>query len=191
MKNIAIFASGSGSNAENIIRYFKGHSSIRVSLVVSNKPEAGVVQKAKDLSVPVSFVQERPFFESSDFVKNLGELNIDLIVLAGFLWKIPDLVLKAYHNRIINIHPSLLPKFGGKGMYGRRVHQAVLDAKEKEAGVTIHYVNEHYDEGEIIFQEKIAIHENETCESLALRIHELEHTHYPRVIEEILNKQKD
>lgn len=188
MKNIAIFASGSGTNAENIIRYFTGHSLARVVLLVCNKRAAPVVDKAKTLHVPVTFVDERTYFESSDLVSHLTELKIDLIVLAGFLWKIPDLLLRAYDGRIINIHPSLLPKYGGKGMYGRRVHEAVLSAEEKEAGVTIHLVNEHYDEGEIIYQHRIAVHPDDTTETLEKRIHEAEHQVYPRVIEQFLEK---
>ncbi len=187
MKHIAIFASGSGTNAENIIRYFKDHPYIKVSLLISNKRTAPVIEKAKALRVPVSIVDEKSFFESTDFIAHLTELNIKLLVLAGFLWKIPDLVIQAFPDRIINIHPSLLPKYGGKGMYGNRVHKAVLDARETEAGISIHLVNEHYDEGKVLFQEKINVQPDDTVDTLSERIHRLEHTCYPKVIEHYLN----
>jgi phosphoribosylglycinamide formyltransferase-1 len=188
MKNIAIFASGTGSNAENIIRYFRDHSEVKVSVVICNNPKAGVIAKAESLGIPVSLVDKRSFQECSELVKHLGELKTDLIVLAGFLWKIPDLLLKAYHNRIINIHPALLPKHGGKGMYGMKVHEAVIAAKDKESGITIHLVNEHYDEGEIITQYKVPVDGHDDPFSLSEKIRKLEHNYYPVAIEKMLIK---
>lgn len=186
MTNIAIFASGAGTNAENIIKHFKGHPAVRVALIVSNKRDAGVLSIAANHHIPYTVVSEKPFFASEDFIKHLGELQINFIVLAGFLWKVPDLVLKAFHNRIVNIHPALLPKFGGKGMHGMNVHRAVVLAKEKEAGITIHFVNEEYDAGEIIFQKSVPVSDSDTAESLAKKVQRLEHDHYPKVIEKLL-----
>lgn len=186
MKRIAIFGSGAGTNAENIIRYFRNHPSVEVSLIVSNKPDSGIVQKAKSYGIPVSVVERKTFEDCTDLVRNLAELKTDLIVLAGFLWKIPDVLLKAYHNRIVNIHPSLLPKYGGKGMYGSKVHQAVKAAGDAETGITIHYVNEHYDEGEIIHQEKVIVGPNDSEEEIAQKVQELEHQLFPRTIEKLL-----
>jgi phosphoribosylglycinamide formyltransferase 1 len=187
MKNIAIFASGSGSNAENIIRYFSGKKDISVAIVVTNNPKAEVIQKAERLGVAVSVVDKGSFNDCSDLIKHLGELKVELIVLAGFLWKIPDLLLKAYHNRIINIHPSLLPRHGGKGMYGNKVHEAVLSHGDQESGITIHYVNEHYDEGEIIQQVKLKVEPHDTPAELAKKIQKLEHYYFPLAIEQILS----
>ncbi len=186
MKHICIFASGSGTNAQNIIEYFKKKKNIEVSLVLSNKKEAYVLQRAQ-----LSGVSNR-FFSRDDFhnytvLKLLEEYRIDFIVLAGFLWLIPKEFLRAYPNRIVNIHPALLPKYGGKGMYGARVHETVLENKEKESGISIHYVNEEYDKGNIIFQARCKIEKGETAESLAKKVHQLEYEHYPLVIEKLVD----
>ena len=185
MKNIAIFASGEGTNAERIIRYFTDHPTVNVSLVITNKAEAGVIRRAKNLQIPVEFLPASAFKEGKA-TDLLRQYEIDFIVLAGFLLRIPDDMLQAYLNRIVNIHPSLLPKFGGKGMYGSRVHEAVLASGEKESGITIHYINEHYDEGAIILQTQCPVLSDDTPDSLATRVHQLEYEHYPVVIEKLL-----
>jgi len=188
VKKIAIFASGAGTNAEKIIEKFKAHSSVSVSLIVCNKPEAGVLQIAEKNHIPAILIEKEKFFRGNGYVDELNELGIDFIVLAGFLWKLPDALIKAYSKKIINIHPALLPKYGGKGMYGQFVHESVLNNKEKESGISIHWVDEHYDNGDIIFQAKCPVLENDTPGSLAQRIHKLEHEYYPKVIEELLVK---
>jgi len=188
VKKIAVFASGAGSNAAKIIEKFKGHSSVTVSLVVCNKPGAGVLQIAEKNKIPTLLIDKEKFFRGNGYVDELKEKGIDLIVLAGFLWKLPGALIKAYPKKIINIHPALLPKYGGKGMYGQFVHETVLANKEKESGITIHYVDEHYDNGDIIFQAKCEVLENDTPDSLAQRIHKLEHEYYPKVIENLLVK---
>jgi phosphoribosylglycinamide formyltransferase 1 len=185
MKHVAIFASGAGSNAEKIIQYFAGHSLVKVQLVVSNKAEAGVVGVAHRANLPVLIIEKENFFRGDHYIPALKAHRIDFIVLAGFLWKVPAALIDAYRGRILNIHPALLPGYGGKGMYGAVVHQAVIDAGEKESGITIHYVDEHYDHGDVVFQERCTISENETADTLAEKIHQLEHTHYPRIIEKI------
>jgi phosphoribosylglycinamide formyltransferase-1 len=188
MQQIAIFASGAGSNAKQIIRHFRNHPAIRISLIVCNKPGAGVLQIADDEKIPTLMLEKEQFFRADAYVGKLKENSIDFIVLAGFLWKIPDTLIKAYPGKIVNIHPALLPKYGGKGMYGSHVHEAVIAAGEKESGITIHYVDEYYDHGQPIFQSKVDIDPKDTPESLAAKIHQLEHKYYPVVIEEILNK---
>jgi phosphoribosylglycinamide formyltransferase-1 len=188
VKKIAVFASGAGSNAAKIIEKFKGYSSVTVSLVVCNKPGAGVLQIAEKNKIPTLLIDKEKFFRGNGYVDELKEKGIDLIVLAGFLWKLPGALIKAYPKKIINIHPALLPKYGGKGMYGQFVHETVLANKEKESGITIHYVDEHYDNGDIIFQAKCEVLENDTPDSLAQRIHKLEHEYYPKVIENLLVK---
>ena len=185
MIKIAVFASGNGSNAENIIRYFKDNEEIRVALIISNKANAYVHTRAKNLGVPSCTFSKDEFEKGDSILQKLREYQIDFIVLAGFLLKIPDSILKAYPQRIINIHPALLPKYGGKGMYGNHVHKAVLQAGEKESGISIHYVNERYDEGDIIFQARCPVLPSDTCEELAQRVHRLEYEYYPRVIEKI------
>lgn len=187
MKNIAIFASGEGTNAERIIRYFTGHPTVKVVVVITNKAEAGVIRRAENLQIPVEFLPASVFKEGKA-TDLLQQYEADFIVLAGFLLRIPDDMLQAYPNRIINIHPSLLPKFGGKGMYGSRVHEAVLAANEKESGITIHYINEHYDKGGIILQSKCPVFSDDTPDSLATRVHQLEYEHYPKVIEQLLGQ---
>ena len=186
MKNIAIFASGTGTNAERIIRYFQERNNACVRLVLTNKPTAGVIQKAENLGVETRIFDRDTFFGNEELLHELKKDRIDLIVLAGFLWLVPQYLLRAYDQRIINIHPALLPKYGGKGMFGHHVHDAVLKAGEERSGITIHYVNEKYDDGQIIFQAAVDIDKGETAESLAKKIHRLEYAHYPRVIDELL-----
>jgi formyltetrahydrofolate-dependent phosphoribosylglycinamide formyltransferase len=186
--HLAIFASGAGSNAQKIIDHFRNSTTIKVSLIVCNKPEAGVLNIAAKEDIPVLLIEKEKFFRGNSYVDELKEHKSDLIVLAGFLWKIPLPIIKAFPGRIVNIHPALLPKYGGKGMYGNFVHEAVLLAKEKESGITIHYVDEHYDNGDMIFQAKCEVLENDTPQTLAQRIHKLEHEYYPRVIEGLLKK---
>jgi len=186
MKRIAIFASGDGSNAENIIRHFKGCKQILVSLIVSSKADAFVLKRAKNYAVPSLVLNKNMFTQTENLLVELDNHHIDFIVLAGFLWLIPTYLIRAYPNSIINIHPALLPKYGGKGMFGINVHRAVIDAEEKESGITIHYVNEEYDNGQIIFRKSCTIDSAETPESLAEKIHCLEHKHFPNVIEQLL-----
>jgi phosphoribosylglycinamide formyltransferase-1 len=190
-KKIAIFASGSGTNAQRIIEYFSNHPEITVSLVLSNKREAYVLERAKKLNVPSVVFDRHSFYETGEISALLAKEAIDFIVLAGFLWLIPVDLIKAYPDRIINIHPALLPEYGGKGMYGARVHEAVIRSEDKESGISIHYVNEKYDEGNIIFQAKCKVLPGDTPDSLAQRIHQLEYKHYPEVIEKLVNGLKD
>lgn len=190
--NIAIFASGAGSNAKKIIEYFHHPPkslSATVKLVVCNKPGAGVLDIARQNGVATILIEKEKFFRGDGYIAELKNAEIQFIVLAGFLWKIPQTLIDHYRNRIINIHPALLPKFGGKGMYGLKVHEAVIMSGETESGITIHYVDEHYDNGDIVFQEKVSVARDETPESLAGKIHELEHTHYPRIIEHLILSQ--
>lgn len=186
--HIAIFASGAGSNAQKIIEHFRNSSLARIALVACNKPEAGVLKIAQENNIPAIITEKEKFFRGDGYTDELRKRNIDFIVLAGFLWKIPATLLAAYQRRIVNIHPALLPNYGGKGMYGNYVHEAVLSAREKESGITIHYVDEHYDNGDIILQVKCPILENDSAESLAHRIHALEHANYPVIIEELVSK---
>jgi phosphoribosylglycinamide formyltransferase-1 len=185
MKKILLFASGTGSNVENIIHHFKNHHDIIVVGIYTNNPNAKVLDKAKNHNIP-TLIFDREQLTDGFVLDKIAELKPDLIVLSGFLWKMPEEIVKAYPNKIINIHPALLPKYGGKGMYGIKVHQTVLANKEKETGITIHYVNEHYDEGEFIFQQKVAIEDCKTPEEVADKIHELEHMHFPIIIEKLL-----
>ncbi|HJD76267.1 MAG TPA: phosphoribosylglycinamide formyltransferase [Bacteroides reticulotermitis] len=190
-KNIAIFASGSGTNAENIIRYFQGNDSVSISLVLSNKRDAYVLERAERLQVPGCVFLKEDWITADKVLAILQEYDIDFIVLAGFLIRVPDLLLHAYPNKIINIHPALLPKFGGKGMYGDRVHQAVIAAGEKESGITIHYINEHYDEGDVIFQAACPVLPSDTPDDVAKKVHVLEYTHYPILIDRIVSGLKE
>lgn len=185
---IAIFASGTGSNALKIMQYFQQHPTISVDLLVCNKPGAGVIHHAEKYSVPVLLIEKERFFRGDAYIPVLHQHRISCIVLAGFLWKIPAALVAAYPNKMLNIHPALLPKFGGKGMYGEFVHRAVLEAGEQESGISIHLVNEHFDEGEVIFQATCPIEANETPHSLAQKIHQLEHAHFSRVIEQFIQK---
>ena len=186
MKKIAVFASGNGTNAENLINYFKMIPDIEITLVLTNNDKAGVLERADKLEVPIHCIKDFSPNNSSTILSVLNEYDVDYIVLAGFLKRIPKKLIKAYKNKIINIHPALLPKYGGKGMYGMRVHQVVTDAGERESGISIHYVNENYDEGEIIAQYKCPVFANDTPENLAERIHRLEYKHFPKAIEKIV-----
>lgn len=186
MKRIAIFASGAGSNAEVIIRHFEFHHDAQVILLVTNNPSAGALNIAREHGVKTLIVSREDFFSAESIVDELKADGIDLIVLAGFLWLIPPAIIHAFPNKIVNIHPALLPKFGGKGMYGKHVHQAVIDAGEEKSGITIHYVNEQFDEGKHVAQFSCPVMPGDTPDSLAQRIHELEHAHYAQAIESIL-----
>jgi phosphoribosylglycinamide formyltransferase-1 len=188
---IAVFASGAGSNTARLIDYFNKEEkrSARIGLVVCNKPQAGVLEIARENGLPTLLLEKERFFAGDGYADLLKEKKIRLIVLAGFLWKIPDRLIGAFPGAIINIHPALLPKYGGKGMYGSQVHSAVIANQERESGITIHYVDGHYDNGDIIFQEKIPLAENETPASLARKIQELEHLHFPRVVEGLVIKE--
>ncbi|CEN38086.1 phosphoribosylglycinamide formyltransferase [Capnocytophaga cynodegmi] len=186
MKKIIIFASGSGSNAERIATFFKDDKNIQVSLILSNNPKAGVLERAKRLQIPSIVFDRQAFYHSEIVLDIIQSQNPDLIILAGFLWKFPENIIKNFPNKIINIHPSLLPKYGGKGMYGGFVHQSVIENREPESGITIHYVNENYDEGTIIFQTKTEVSANDTPETLAEKIHQLEYEHFPKIIASLL-----
>jgi phosphoribosylglycinamide formyltransferase 1 len=185
-KKIAIFASGSGTNAENIVRFFKDSPLAEISLIMANRPDAYVLQRAANLAVESYVFNRDDFYNSSKVIDKLNETGIELIVLAGFLWLVPENLIELYSNRIVNIHPALLPKYGGKGMYGMKVHEAVIANAETESGITIHFVNSHYDEGNIISQHKCSIKPGDTPEMLAEKIHGLEYTYYPQVIEKIV-----
>ena len=186
IKNLVIFASGAGSNAQQIIDHFRGSTFAKIVLIVCNKPGAGVTSIAEKEHIPVLHIEKERFFRDDAYLPEFQKIRADLIILAGFLWKIPQKLIDVYSRRIINIHPALLPKYGGKGMYGQYVHEAILNAGEMESGITIHYVDEHYDNGDIIFQTACPVLENDTPETLAGRIHQLEHLHYPQVIEQIV-----
>lgn len=188
MINLAIFASGNGSNAENITRYFSGNSGIKVALILSNREDAFVHARAHALGIPSRSFRKAEFDEGRPVLDALQAYGIDFIVLAGFLLKVSLPILEAYPNRILNIHPALLPKHGGKGMYGDRVHQEVVDAGDTESGITIHYVNEHYDEGTILFQARCEVLPTDSADDVARKVHELEYSHFPKVIEETILK---
>ncbi|MGN6421156.1 MAG: DUF6787 family protein [Pseudobacter sp.] len=185
---IAVFASGAGSNAAKIIEYFKEKPGVEIGLIISNKPEAGVLGIAQREGIPTLIIDKEKFFRGNAYVDELKEANIGFVVLAGFLWKVPVALVQAFSGRIVNIHPALLPNYGGKGMYGMHVHNAVIAAKEKESGITIHFVDEVYDHGAVIYQAICSIEETDTPEVLAQKIHQLEHAHYPRVIEEVITE---
>ena len=189
-KNIAVFASGTGTNAANIIQYFLNNPSATVALIVCNNPQAGVLKIAESNNVPSLIIEKEKFFRGDGYLPELRNAHIDFIVLAGFLWKIPSTIINTWRDNIINIHPALLPKFGGKGMYGNFVHEAVLSAKEKESGITIHFVDEFYDNGKTILQVSCPVYENDTTETLAKRIHALEYESFPKVIEELIEKKQ-
>ena len=188
MKRIAILASGNGSNAENIIRYFAEKKTAMVSLILSNKAEAYVIERAKNNNIPFFVFTTLQMRESDVVLEKLKEYKTDYIVLAGFLLKIPENILRSYPDKIINIHPALLPKYGGKGMYGDFVHEKVIQEKEKESGISIHFVNEKYDEGEIIFQAKCSIEDSDSPATLAKKVHELEYRYFPEIIEKVILK---
>jgi phosphoribosylglycinamide formyltransferase-1 len=187
MKNLAIFASGSGSNAQKIIDYFDNHNSIRVALIVSNKADAGVLTIAQKQNIPFYIIQRKYFYDSENILAELQQADIQYIALAGFLWLIPAYLIRAFSNRIINIHPALLPKYGGKGMHGAHVHEAVKTAAETESGVTIHEVNERYDEGKIIFQATCDVFSTDSATDIAKKVLRLEHEHFAPVIARWIN----
>ena len=189
MHKIAIFASGTGSNAAKIIEYFKSHHEIEISVVVSNKIKAPVLQIAAANNIPSIVIDKADFYRTSNLLKTFEKLGITFIVLAGFLWLVPEYLLNSYERRIVNIHPSLLPKFGGKGMYGMHVHRAVKAAREPYSGITIHYANMNYDEGEVIFQAQTLIDQQDTPEDIACKVRVLEHRHFAPVIERLLIEQ--
>ena len=186
--SVAIFASGAGSNAQKLIDHFRHHSQIKMALIVCNKPGAGVLTIAQKENIPSLIIEKEKFFRGNAYVDELKQHNIDFIVLAGFLWKVPVALIKAFPQGIINIHPALLPNYGGKGMYGHFVHEAVIAAKEKESGISIHYVDELYDHGQLIFQARCVIEAEDTADSLAQKIHALEHEHYPLIVEKAIRE---
>ena len=186
MTRLALFASGSGTNAENIIRHFRNSPHVMVQAVYCNKPDAGVLRRAADLGIATRVFTRTEFYESGQIVKELKAAAVDWIVLAGFLWLVPQSMIDAYPHRIVNIHPALLPGLGGKGMYGTRVHEAVIASGAKESGITIHYVDEKFDEGEIILRASCPVLPGDTSDTLAARVHALEYKHYPVVIEKLL-----
>lgn len=188
MKRIAIFASGTGTNALKILEYFQSRNDISISCILSNKPNAPVLNIASDFNIESKTFDRNTFYNSDEIVTYLQSKQVDLIVLAGFLWLVPLQLIKAYSGKIINIHPALLPSFGGKGMYGMHVHKAVKESGVKESGITIHYVDDKYDEGDIIFQKSFVVEEKDTPDDIAHKIHALEHKYYPEIIDQVLNK---
>jgi phosphoribosylglycinamide formyltransferase-1 len=189
-KRIAIFASGSGSNAQKIMEHFKRHAEAEVVLILTNNAQAYVLQRADNFEIPSHIFTRHEFYDTDDIIRMLKTLQVDLIVLAGFLWLVPQTLLAAFPNKIINLHPALLPKYGGKGMYGDNVHQAILDAGEEESGITIHFVNTQFDEGEIIHQSKFKIEPGDNLAMVKFKGQQLEHLHFPKVIENLLKKMK-
>ncbi|WP_316841579.1 phosphoribosylglycinamide formyltransferase [Pedobacter gandavensis] len=189
-KRIAIFASGSGSNAQKLMEHFKHHPEAEIALVLTNNPDAYVLQRADNFEIPSHIFDRNEFYHTDKIIGLLKNLEIDLIVLAGFLWLIPKNLIQEYPGRIVNIHPAILPKFGGKGMYGDHVHHAVMAANETEGGITIHYVDENYDEGEYIYQAKYRIEKDDNLEMIKFKGQQLEHNHYPRIVETIIKKIK-
>ena len=188
MKNIAIFASGSGTNAENIYNFFLKRNNVNIKLILTNNPKAGIIQRAENFGLqPIVFSRDQ-FYNSNEIISQLISQNIDLIVLAGFLWLIPENLIKSFSNKIINIHPALLPKYGGKGMYGMNVHKTIIKNKETESGISIHLVNEKYDDGKILFQSKCLISKLDSPESLAKKIHALEYKYFPKIIDKYLSE---
>ncbi len=186
MKHIAIFASGSGSNAQKIAEYFELHPTIQVTFILSNKEDAYVIERAEDLGIKHMTFNRKDFYETERVLDALRDNQIDFVVLAGFLWLFPENIINLYPHSVINIHPALLPKYGGKGMYGMKVHESVVANKEIESGITIHYVNERYDDGDIIFQERCEVTSTDSAEDVAQKIHALEYEHFPQVIERLL-----
>lgn len=188
MKKIAIFASGSGSNAENIINYFSENKDINIELILSNKINAFVLERAKKHNIETNIFNREDFYSTDKILDTLQEKNIDYIILAGFLWLVPPNILSAFENKVINIHPALLPKYGGKGMYGNNIHKAVIKNQDRKTGITIHFVNEKYDEGNIIFQIECGVSRNDTFKTIAKKVLKLEHEFFPKIIEEIITK---
>jgi phosphoribosylglycinamide formyltransferase-1 len=191
MRNIAIFASGSGTNAENIIRYFSNTNSAKVVLILSNRRDAFVLERAARHNVRSVFFDRKEFYVTGKVLRYLLLYKIDFVVLAGFLWLVPENILGQYEGRIINIHPALLPRYGGKGMFGEYVHRAVIENKDKESGISIHFVNESYDDGDIVFQIRCKVDPSDTPDTLAEKVHALEYKYYPEVIEKIVNELPD
>ncbi|MEO8884480.1 MAG: phosphoribosylglycinamide formyltransferase [Mucilaginibacter sp.] len=189
-KRIAIFASGSGSNAQKIMEHFKRNPEAEVVLILTNNPQAYVLQRADNFEIPSHIFTRHEFYDTDDVIRILKTLQVDLIVLAGFLWLVPPALLSAFPNKIINLHPALLPKYGGKGMYGDHVHNAILAAGEEESGITIHFASEQFDEGEIIHQSKFKIESGDNLEMIKFKGQQLEHQHFPKVIENLLKKMK-
>jgi phosphoribosylglycinamide formyltransferase-1 len=183
---IAIFASGSGTNAENIASSFAGSTDINVTCILSNKADAFVLERARKLGIPSLVFNRQEFYETDHILQFLKRESISWIILAGFLWLVPEYLVDAYPGRIVNIHPALLPKYGGKGMYGEKVHRTVIESGDKESGITIHYVNKEYDKGNIIFQARCKVDASDTPETLAAKVHKLEYTHFPKVIEKLI-----
>ncbi|WP_425234985.1 phosphoribosylglycinamide formyltransferase [Ulvibacterium sp.] len=188
MKNIVLFASGSGSNVENIVQYFESNTEVTITAVLSNNKDAKVLERCNKLNISALYFNKTSFYEKGLVRKILRTLSPDLIVLAGFLWKMPQDLIQDFPDRIINIHPALLPKYGGKGMYGNHVHQAVKDNMETETGITIHFVNENYDEGAIIYQATTNISPENTIQAIANKVQALEYEYFPRIIEKLLNE---
>jgi phosphoribosylglycinamide formyltransferase 1 len=191
MRNIAILASGTGTNAENIIKYFSNGNTAKVSLVLSNDRQAEVLKRAEELGVRTVFFERKEFYVTGKVLRYLILYKIDLIVLAGFIWLVPENIVDQYSERLINIHPALLPGYGGKGMYGAAVHKAVIGNHDSESGITIHYVDKMYDNGDVIFQARCKVSPDDTPDLLAEKVHALEYEHYPRVIEEVVVKLPD
>ncbi len=186
LHHIAIFASGTGSNAKKIVEHFKHNHNITVSLIVTNNADAPVLVMAREYGIPTLVIDRDYFYKTEDILKNFNKFSIDFVVLAGFLWLVPTYLVRAFEKRMVNIHPALLPKYGGKGMYGMRVHEAVKKAGDTETGITIHFVNEQYDDGDIVFQAKCLVNTEDSPEDIAKKIHQLEHRHFPKVIEKLL-----
>lgn len=189
-KRIAIFASGSGSNAQKIMEHFKKHTDAEVALILTNNPDAYVLQRADNFEVPTHIFDKHEFYQTEDVIDLLKNLKIDIIVLAGFLWLVPENLLQAFPRRIINIHPALLPNYGGKGMYGDKIHTQILANGDEESGITIHYVDEHFDAGEIIYQARFKIEKGDDLEMIKFKGQQLEHQYYPKIIEQVLKKIK-
>ncbi len=187
-KKIVIFASGSGSNAENIVKYFNNREDVEVTCILSNCKDAYVLERAKQLNIPSRVFSRQELYETDHILNLLHDLSTNLIVLAGFLWLVPNNIVKSFPNRIVNIHPALLPKYGGKGMFGHHVHQAVIDNHETESGITIHYVNDHYDKGDILFQARCKVEPNDSADDVAKKVHQLEYKHFPSVVEMVLSQ---
>jgi phosphoribosylglycinamide formyltransferase 1 len=190
IKKIAIFASGSGSNAANIAEFYKNNDQVVISYILTNNKDAYVLERAKLYQIPACVFSREDFYQTDKILNLLNQEGIDLIVLAGFLWLVPAQLVAAFPGRIINIHPALLPQYGGKGMFGHHVHTAVVENREKKSGITIHFVNEHYDEGSIIFQAECNVAETDTPDDVAAKVHQLEYEHFPSVIDSVLNKPR-
>ncbi len=190
MQRLALFASGSGSNAQKIAEYFSSHSHIEVTLILTNNLKAGVLERASTLGIPAVVFNRAQFYESEEVIELLKKHKIDWVILAGFLWLVPQSLIKAFPRRIINIHPALLPAYGGKGMYGMKVHEAIVAAGEKFSGITIHLIDEEYDKGEMVFQAKCSVEPGDTAADVAHKVQLLEHEHFPRVIEKLVSERK-